>query len=400
MRLALDVSKIAARDGIGSWTRGVLFGLAAQSATPSDIERVLLYDLEGGLSEETLGRELSLLGAPEASSDLFESRIGLRPIQDSRPIHEAEGTSADIFLAPTWRIPSGWTRPLVFVVHDLTVLTHPWCHTVDNRIHTLEGCLRALVNDAAFLAVSEATTIELERHFDLPRSRVAVVHNGLDSRYSPLPAGDASAQARLLRDRFGLAPGYVLAVGSLEPRKNLERLISAHAGLPDGLRKERPLVVVGGGGWRNESLEEALRAAGARGDVHRLGRVAGSDLLHLYRGASLFAYPSLAEGFGLPLLEAMACGTPVLTSDRSSMPEVAGDAARLVDPENVDAICEALEQLLTNPAELTELSQNGIERAKSFSWTRAAGEIVDLCRQLLTSHPSKPPGTTPTGDRA
>lgn len=387
MRLAIDVSKVAARDGIGSWTRGVLAGLAALDATPPDLERVLLYDLEGRLDEEALRRELDPLGAP---ADLFESRIDHRPT----PQHLArpDAADADVFLTPAWRIPTGWRRPLVFVVHDLTVLTHPQCHTVDNRIHTLEGCLRALVAGASFLAVSEATADELQHHLDLPRSEVAVVHNGLDAAFSP-PAGDEKAQAERLRDRFGLAPGYLLAVGSLEPRKNLERLIAAHAGLPDELRRARPLVVVGGGGWRNESLEETLRAAEARGDVHRMGRVTGSDLLHLYRGASLFAYPSLAEGFGLPVLEAMACGTPVLTSNRSSMPEVAGDAARLVDPEDVEAICGALESMLSNPDELAELSSRGIERAKNFSWTRAVAEIVDLCRRIH-------PGPTPPRGRA
>lgn len=378
MRLAVDVSKAGARDGIASWTRGLLGGLAElrNSNGSTQIERVLLYDLEGELDDETLRAEVDAAGHLGDLGDLFENRLGRRPEA------EPEATAADVFLTPTWRMPTGWRRPVVFVVHDLTVLTHPECHTVDNRIHTLEGCLQAFVTGATFLAVSEATALELGRHLDLPRSEVAMVHNGLDPHFTSLPASDPTA-AHLLRHRFGLPPGYLLAVGSLEPRKNLERLIAAHASLPNALRQTRPLVVVGSGGWRNESLEDALRAAEARGDVRRMGRVSGSDLLHLYRGASLFAYPSLAEGFGLPVLEAMACGTPVLTSDRSSMPEVAGDAARLVDPEDVDALRGALERLLTSPDERAELSRRGIERAKNFSWTRAAAEIVDLCGSTL-----------------
>lgn len=399
MRLAVDVSKVGARDGIGSWTRGLLGGLAElfgseEAEGESGIERVLLYDLSGGLDDDTLRDVLREEMGGEAGGELgprFESRLG-RPLPDlARSGHATGGATSDdagdVFLAASWQIPPAWRRPVLFVVYDLTVLSHAACHTVDNRLHTLEGCLRALVTGARLLAISEATAVELEHHLDVPRSDVAVVHPGLERRFSDAEADakDDEALRRLLRDRFGLEPGYVLAVGSLEPRKNLERLVDAHGALPDELRRRHPLVVVGGGGWQNESLDRALRQAESRGDVHRLGRVKGSDLPSLYRGAAVFAYPSLAEGFGLPVLEAMACGTPVLTSNRSSLPEVAGDAARLVDPDDTAALRDALADLLGDPAQRLDLSQRGLRRAKDFSWRRAAAEIVELCRELHRS---------------
>lgn len=378
MRLAVDVSKADARDGIGSWTRGLLRGLANYLAENGGaaIECLELYDLSRALEAGTLDEEVGELGP------LFESRIG-------HP-NDTPNADSDVFLATSWQLPTGWDGPVVFVVYDLTVLSHADYHTVDNRIHTLEGCLRALVSGATFLAISEATADELSHHLSVPRSAVRVVHPGLEARFeSPQVDMDAEELERRLRDRLGLDTGYVLAVGSLEPRKNLERLIDAHSRLRDELRREHPLVVVGGGGWRNESLERALQKAEARGDLHRTGRVPAEDLLSLYQGAALFAYPSLAEGFGLPVLEAMACGTPVVTSNRSSMLEVAADAARLVDPDDTADLQRALQHLLTDPEARHDLSRRGLQRAQDFSWTRAAAEILDLCR-TVSSHAPEP----------
>ncbi|MDA8018439.1 MAG: glycosyltransferase family 4 protein [Thermoanaerobaculia bacterium] len=367
MRLVVDVSKAGAPDGIGSWTRGLVRGLVDHLASADDytVDQIVLCDLSGALDETAIHEEFGDL----------DSRFDVSLTQPP------SGEPGDVFLASSWQSPVAWHRPVVFVVYDLTVFSHPECHTVDNRIHTLEGCLHALVNDATFLAISEATASELERYLDVPRSEVAVVHPGLESRFAAAPTLDRDPEAlqRRLRDRFGLAGGYLLAVGSLEPRKNLERLIDAHSRLDDEVRREHPLVVVGGGGWHNAVLEETLQRAESRGDVHRMGRVTGSDLLHLYQGAAVFAYPSLAEGFGLPVLEAMACGAPVLTSDRSSMPEVVGDAARLVDPDDTEALRFALAELLSDPNQRAELVSRGLRRARDFSWTRAAAEILELC---------------------
>jgi alpha-1,3-rhamnosyl/mannosyltransferase len=168
-------------------------------------------------------------------------------------------------------------------------------------------------------------------------------------------------------------------VATLEPRKNLRRLLAAYSGLPAGLRERHPLVMAGGKGWLLD--EENLAGLDA---AMRLGHVATDDLVALYSAATVFAYPSLAEGFGLPVVEAMACGAPVLTSNVSSLPEVAGDAARLVDPQDADAIRDTLRNLLEDPEARSDLRRRGFERAATFSWERTARETLELYRKLAT----------------
>jgi glycosyltransferase involved in cell wall biosynthesis len=171
---------------------------------------------------------------------------------------------------------------------------------------------------------------------------------------------------------------YVLAVGTLEPRKNLERLISAWSSLDANARAGHVLALVGPVGWDAAPILAAARDQGAQ----LLGRVREEELRALYAGASAFAYPSLYEGFGLPVLEAMAAGAPVLTSNVSSLPEVAGDAALLVDPTDVTAIATGLSRLLSDPALAESLRARGRARAAEFSWERTARETLALLRSI------------------
>lgn len=376
LRLGLDVSKVAGRDGLGTFVRGVLSGLDEILRSGEEGPVVRLYDPLRLLGDEDpdaiLRAELAPLLPDGEPARGFESRLG--GSADAAPV----AGEIDILVVTGWQIPPGWRGPTLFVVYDLTFLSHPRCHTVDNRIHCLEGVLDALLRDARPLAISSATARELGERFGL-EDEVSYVALGVDEVFRP--AGEESTRRRL-GERFGLEPDYVLAVGSLEPRKNLERLVSAHAALPDELRAAHPLVVAGGGGWRNADLGRALDDAESRGDVHRLGRVSRDDLATLYRGAALFAYPSLAEGFGLPVVEAMACGTAVVTSNVSSLPEAAGDAARLVDPEDDTALRRALEDLLEDDGARAELAAKGLERVRELSWRRTAEEIVELAEEL------------------
>ena len=169
----------------------------------------------------------------------------------------------------------------------------------------------------------------------------------------------------------------MLSVGTLEPRKNLQRLIAAHRSLPDELRQAHPLVLVGPKGWE---IDEVLRRH--RADVQLLGFVDDDDLAALYSLCTVFAYPSLYEGFGLPVLEALQSGAPVITSRMSSLPEVAGDAARYVDPRAEGEIAAALRELLESPTAREELARGGPERAARFSWDRTAGETLAILERL------------------
>lgn len=219
------------------------------------------------------------------------------------------------------------------------------------------------------LAISAATRDDLVARFPAAAAKAQVVELAADPAFAGPAPGD-----RDVVTRHGLAKPYVLALGTLEPRKNLPRLIEAFAGLPAQLRDGHELVLVGGSGWSTGEIDASI--ARHRDQVRPLGHVPDADLPGLYRGAALFAYPSLLEGFGLPVLEAMTAGTAVVTSNLSSLPEVGGDAVRYVDPYDVASIRTALEQLLADPQERARLAAAGTERARRFSWERTARETL------------------------
>jgi len=219
---------------------------------------------------------------------------------------------------------------------------------------------------AGLLAISHATREDLVARFPRAAAKATVIELAADARF----AADAPPVAA----RYGLEKPYVLALGTLEPRKNLPRLIEAFAALPPALRDAHELVLVGGSGWATGEIDAAIAAH--RDRVRPLGHVPDDDLPGLYRGAALFAYPSLFEGFGLPVLEAMAAGTAVLTANVSSLPEVGGDAVRYADPTDVASIRDALAALLADPGERARLAAAARERAAGFSWERTARETL------------------------
>ncbi len=186
----------------------------------------------------------------------------------------------------------------------------------------------------------------------------------------------------------------MLAVGTLEPRKNLGRLLDAYARLDADLRQAHPLVIAGGGGWKNEAL---LARCAEIGTAYRLEPDGDADLSLLYSAAAVFVYPSLAEGFGLPVIEAMACGAPVITSNVSSMPEVAGDAAWLIDPLDTEDLRDALDELLAHPDHRQRLRALGRQRAATFSWAETARRTLALYRRLVRSPTGAPGGGQATG---
>ena len=357
MRIGFDACKaLAPRDGIGRYARELLRALAALDA----------------------GLEIELFGLPpEVNESAARDQLWGLPfgVRSGRRI---EPGSVDLFHSTAWNLPPGFDGPTVFTCHDLTFLTHAEFHTLDNKIHCLTGLLRAHLGDAHFLAVSRATADRLGEHFGIGDDRIEVIHHAPSPDLEPIPRRDAR---RRLRERFGVEGAPVLAVGTLEPRKNLTRLIDAYAGLDGDLRRAHPLVIAGGGGWKNSELLARCAEAEA---VHRLDPEGDGDLSLLYSAAAVFAYPSLAEGFGLPVVEAMACGAPVVTSNTSSLPEVAGDAAWLVDPLDVADIRDALGELLREPDHRKRLRSLGRRRATSFSWAKTARATLDLYQRLIS----------------
>jgi len=281
----------------------------------------------------------------------------------------AASRDCDVFLSTNSYLTAWFTRvPTVVVVHDMV----PWMPEMQpqRRAALIErATIRpALRRAAAALCVSESTERDLVRLFPTARGKTAVVHHGVR-----LDAEPDLAQARA---RLRLPEDFVLATGTLEPRKNLSRLIRAHAQLPDAPQ----LLLAGPAGWE---LDRALD--GVNDNMRLLGYVSDDDLVALYRLCTVFAYPSLYEGFGLPLAEAMRCGAACVASNASSLPEVGGDAVVYVDPLSVDSIRDALAGLLGDDGQRAELGRRAHERSLRFSWERTARETVQLLEQAVRS---------------
>jgi glycosyltransferase involved in cell wall biosynthesis len=272
-------------------------------------------------------------------------------------------------------------NPTVVTLHDLSHLHYPQFHPRERIVYLERYLPQTLQQATRLIAVSEFVRQEIITLLGVAAERIVSVHNGVDPAFRPY----SSIELAPVLSRHGLQAGsYLLAVATLEPRKNLGRLAEAYGGLPATLRQRYPLVLVGASGWLTETLERQLAPLERSGQLRRLGYVPQEELPLIYSGAHAFAYPSLYEGFGLPVLEAMSCGIPVLTTDRASLPEVAGDAALLVNPEDVDAITAGLERLLTDHEWRTEAIQRGLQQAGRFSWVRCIQETIAVYQQALT----------------
>ncbi|WP_205696683.1 glycosyltransferase family 1 protein [Conexibacter sp. SYSU D00693] len=285
--------------------------------------------------------------------------------------------AADVVLSTNSYLTAwGTWKPTAIYVHDLISLVEPgWAQPRAGRIEraTIRPALRRA---AALPCNSQATLDDLVRLFPAVASKASVIPLAADP-----PRGAVGLEPGEVAARHGLRERqFVLAAGTLEPRKNLERLIAAWAALPDDVRAGKALALVGPTGWDAGPILDAARAN--PDEVKLLGFVSDDELRALYAGCAAFAYPSLYEGFGLPVLEAMAAGAPVLTSSISSLPEVAQDAALLVEPHHVLAITEALRRLLTEPRLADRLRDLGPQRAAAYSWERTAREHLTLLRAL------------------
>jgi len=280
----------------------------------------------------------------------------------------------DVLFVPAHVLPLIHPRRTVVTVHDLGYLRYPEAHRSADRRY-LDWSTRWNARHATVvLADSQATKDDLVRACGVDPAKVRVVYLGRDETLGPVQ--DASTLAAV-RERYGIAGRYLLYVGTLQPRKNLARVIEAFGRVAD-----RPafadvqLVLAGKHGWLYEDLFGQTARAGLSGRVIFPGYVAEADLPGLLSAALAFVFPSLHEGFGIPVLEAGACGVPVITSNTSSLPEVAGDAALLVDPHDVDAIAEAMYRLVTDAGLRAELARRGQENVKRFSWEKCARETL------------------------
>lgn len=279
------------------------------------------------------------------------------------------------YMAPPW--PG---LRYVATIHDVIFKRHPEWFSLRDRLVLGAGIAQSVRRARAILTLSEHSRQDIHVIYGAPLDKIHAIHLAPDEIFSAPPTPDEIEQLKRAR---GLSAPYVLAVGSLQPRKNLVRLVRAFA----AAKKRRPsthkLMLVGKPAWPKSELETAIRTSGAASDIVFTGYVPDAELVRLYYGAEFFVYPSLYEGFGLPIVEAMACGVPVIASRSSSMPEITGDAALLIDPWQEDDLSAAIDRLRFDEALRHKLADQGRVRARLFSWKKTAAATRAVYEQAI-----------------
>lgn len=283
----------------------------------------------------------------------------------------------DVLHAPVNIAPLLGRTPTVVTVHDLAFMVYPEQYPAAKRHYLRLMTSLSLRRASEVITVSEATARDVERYLRFPANRITAIPNGVDPSMRVV---DDPLQLDEFRKRNQLPEHWLLFVGTLQPRKNLIGLLRGYAGVAGVI--DAPLVVAGGKGWMYSDVFDEVKALGISDRVRFVDYVAPDELPLWYSAATAFVYPSLYEGFGLPVLEAMACGTPVVTSSISSMPEVAGDAAILVDPSDIGEIGAGLKKLLEDEGLRRELRRRGLARAAQFSWTETARRTAEVYHRV------------------
>jgi glycosyltransferase involved in cell wall biosynthesis len=268
----------------------------------------------------------------------------------------------------------------ISTIHDMAPFVHPETHVRLTNFLFKQYMPRTLRFVDRVVTVSESSRRDIEQFYGLAGDRVVRISCGVGRRFRPQP----TSEIQRVIDKYGLPARYVLTVGALNPRKNIESALAAFARLrSSGI--EHKLVLVGPKSWKSQGIFEQITTLGIEDAVQFTGFVDDEDLPAVYSGAACFVYPSLYEGFGLPPLEAMACGTPVVASGVSSIPEVTGNAALLVAPRDVEGLATAIRQVLTDSERAEQHRRAGLARATCFSWDRAASDHADLYRELAAN---------------
>ncbi len=360
MTIALDATYSLDRkpSGVGVYCRRLIEALAHGAPDERFLlcyrARRLLRSLRYPLPEENCSRRL----LEEFACSLFRRRVSL-------------------FHGLNQRLPQRRFRHNVTTFHDLFVLSG------DYSTAEFRSRFSALARDAAgrsdhIIAVSQFTADQVSLHLGYPRNQISVIYHGVQ----PVPHFPTK-QLEEFRRRQGLEMPFLLHVGATQKRKNVMRLVDAF----ERLNAQFTLVLAGSAGYGAEQIMDRIENSTARRRIRPLGYVDSDRLAMLYRTASVLVFPSLEEGFGMPVLEAMSAGLPVVTSDRSAMAEIAGGGALLVDPERSESIADAVERIFTNPELRQQLVEAGLERAAEFSWIRAAHETMAVYRKLLPQAP-------------
>ena len=376
MRLFIDTTSLLGEEtGIGRYARQI--GLAAANA--SSFETHFFPCDPTKPKKKPLGFLVRCKNALGACPPLYRTAKSI--LNACRLLTSCKrGPIYDCYFEPNFILRSSVrSRRAVLTAHDLSCFRYPEWHPVE-RVRHMERFFRQSVKRAdRIITVSEAVRQEVCATFGLNQARVIVIPNGVDHAvFHPV---QREACAWVTR-KFHLPEHFILHVGTLEPRKNLPNLLRAHRALPEALKKRFPLLLAGADGWANEKLNDTIRKTS---HVRWLGYVPDAELASLYTLADVMCYPSWYEGFGLPVAEAMACGCPVLTSTDPALLETSAGAARHVPPDDVEAMCAALQELLEDANERELRRRLGLERAAAFAWEVSVARHLHLFEEVCAS---------------
>jgi glycosyltransferase involved in cell wall biosynthesis len=378
LRIGIDyTSAVRQRAGIGRYTRNLVRAIA-------ELDRGTEYRLfvaggwgEGdGLGALPVNFQVRSIALPDRWLNIIWQRMRL-PI----PVQLVTG-GVDLFHSPDFVLPPTGRTSSILTVHDLSFLRKPECF-VPGFSEYLEGAVTRAVSRAAhILADSESTRRDVIELLKVPPEQVTVVYPGVEARFRPIRDREVRRQ---VRSKYNLPERFVLGVGTIQPRKNFATLVEAFAGLlaaHEDSVSDWHLVLAGERGWMYEETFDAVERWGLGNSVHYLGYVDDPDLPAIYSLATAFAFPTLYEGFGLPVLEAMACGTPVVTADNSSLPEVVGDGGLLVEASDAHQLTASLSRVLSDERLRRRLQLSGLEQSKQFTWSGAAAKVLELYRTI------------------
>jgi len=400
MKLLVNVDCLhAPLTGIGHYARNLLIELMASSEV-SDVQAIrasgwasaeelaqllapVAIDETPGVIPDRSFRQKGLSGLRQVAKRVPYARNLKRHLQNRLAMAREAELAAYVYWEPNYNLlPINNTA--VTTVHDLSHIHYPEFHPKE-RVELLNAHLaNSIAKAKKVVTVSEFTRSEVAQNFGIPESQLAVVSPAASPEFRPY----TDEECRAVRLHYRLPEQFILSVGTLEPRKNLLGLIEAYSQLPADYRNNFPLVLVGGKGWHAGPISEALAKLPAQ-QVYRLGYVPQSDLPKLLSAATLMAYPSFYEGFGMPLLESMAAGTPVLTSSCSSMPEVSGGASVLVEPTQVESISEGLLKLLGSESLQQSCRGKGLQNVSRYSWASSAQGLLQVlheCERACHEH--------------
>lgn len=287
--------------------------------------------------------------------------------------HAISKHKIDIFHETTFVAPLFKKCPVVLTIYDLAYLYLPFCFACRQRLYFKSLISQSIRQSDLIIAISENTKKDIINNFSVSPNKIRVIYGGVDEIFRPMVD---KKEIEKIKKIYKIKKDFVLAVSLISPRKNIIRLIKAFKLLRNQKKINIQLVIVGRNGWLYRDVFREAVSSGLEDDIIFCGHIPKKHLLFLYNAASVFAYPSLYEGFGLPILEAMASGCPVVSSNTSSMPEVCGDAALLADPKNVEELSELLYKLFSDESLKNNLIEKGLGRVKEFSWEKTAKETL------------------------